>query len=379
MATRSVRVFITDARLSYPALDEPKETMAGNGDLKYQATFLIAPDNPCVAKIKDAIKQIAIAEYGDKAKAVVTNREKIPLKKGDDKENIPDGYAGMLYISAKSKNRPELRDANPKIRIIEKEEIREKFTAGYRVNAYVDLYPYAVRNSGGAIIKSGIAAGLVSVQFKAYADAFSGRKPLTPFILDMGQGVSVTAIFYDYYIRSKHISFANERQREITQRVLELKDGENPSSDLYSEALKILEEHFSEIWRCSAGPVIIFMPCRGEQAHFCRFASLARSLSRRYRYNTDINAVQYIGIRQSKHLSHNRDAIESSSNIVVSPRVIGKEVVIIDDVITTGNSLREFAAELHGYGVKVRAAVFLAHTARLPSDGEIHQHIKNMD
>ena len=157
MATRSVRVFITDARLSYPALDEPKETMAGNGDLKYQATFLIAPDNPCVAK------------------AVVTNREKIPLKKGDDKENIPDGYAGMLYISAKSKNRPELRDANPKIRIIDKEEIREKFTAGYRVNAYVDLYPYAVRNSGGAIIKSGIAAGLVSVQFKAYADAFSGR------------------------------------------------------------------------------------------------------------------------------------------------------------------------------------------------------------
>ena len=113
--------------------------------------------------------------YGDKAKAVVTNREKIPLKKGDDKENIPDGYAGMLYISAKSKNRPELRDANPKIRIIDKEEIREKFTAGYRVNAYVDLYPYAVRNSGGAIIKSGIAAGLVSVQFKAYADAFSGR------------------------------------------------------------------------------------------------------------------------------------------------------------------------------------------------------------
>ena len=178
MATRSVRVFITDARLSYPALDEPKETMAGNGDLKYQATFLIAPDNPCVAKIKDAIKQIAIAEYGDKAKAVVTNREKIPLKKGDDKENIPDGYAGMLYISAKSKNRPELRDANPKIRIIEKEEIREKFTAGYRVNAYVDLYPYAVRNSGGAIIKSGIAAGFWQGIAKIFGSDL--KKPYDP-------------------------------------------------------------------------------------------------------------------------------------------------------------------------------------------------------
>ena len=104
MATRSVRVFITDARLSYPALDEPKETMAGNGDLKYQATFLIAPDNPCVAKIKDAIKQIAIAEYGDKAKAVVTNREKIPLKKGDDKENIPETRTRRSALSTKKRS-----------------------------------------------------------------------------------------------------------------------------------------------------------------------------------------------------------------------------------------------------------------------------------
>ncbi len=76
MATRSVRVFITDARLSYPALDEPKETMAGNGDLKYQATFLIAPDNPCIAKIKDAIKQIAIAEYGDKEQRLLSQTAK---------------------------------------------------------------------------------------------------------------------------------------------------------------------------------------------------------------------------------------------------------------------------------------------------------------
>ena len=176
MATsKSVRVFITDARLSYPALDEPKETMAGNGDRRYQATFLIAPDNPCVKTLWNAIKEVASAAYGDRANAVLKTADKIPLKKGDDKEKIPDGYAGMLYINAKSKNAPELRDANPKIMIRDKETIKEKFVAGYRVNAYIDLYAYTVKNPNGSILKSGIAAGLVSVQFKAYADPFSSR------------------------------------------------------------------------------------------------------------------------------------------------------------------------------------------------------------
>ena len=37
----------------------------------------------------------------------------------------------------------------------------------------------------------------------AVADTFSGRKPLTPFTIATHKG-DTTAIFYDYYIRSKH-------------------------------------------------------------------------------------------------------------------------------------------------------------------------------
>ena len=213
----------------------------------------------------------------------------------------------------------------------------------------------------------------------AAADAFSGRKPLTPFVIHLEDGVDVTAIFYDYYIRERHISYGSERQQEVTQRVLELKDGENPSSDLYSEALRTLEAHFKEDWRRRDGPVVIFMPCSGEQAHLRRFDSLSRSLKWRYKYNTDIEAVQYTGVRRSKHRSRNRSAIEANSNIVISPTIIGKEVIIIDDVITTGSSLREFACELRTYGVKIKAAVFLAQTAKLPTDKEIHRHIKSAD
>ena len=106
----------------------------------------------------------------------------------------------------------------------------------------------------------------------AAAATFSGSKPLTPFTIASDKGESpIVAIFYDYYIRVKHLPYASNIQQEITQRVLELKDGLNPSSDLYSEALKILEAHFNENWKHPQGPTIIFMPCSSEQAYYNRF------------------------------------------------------------------------------------------------------------
>ena len=213
----------------------------------------------------------------------------------------------------------------------------------------------------------------------AAADTFSGRKPLTPFTITSDEGESpIVAIFYDYYIRTKHLPYAGDIQQEITQRVLELKDGLNPSSDLYSEALRTLEANFNENWKTPQGPTIIFMPCSSEQSYYNRFSTLARSLSKRYNYNTAIDAIQYTDTRKSKHRSQNRDAIESASNIVISPKIIGKQVIIIDDVITTGNSLRQFAKELRTYGVTIKAAVFLAQTAKYPTDKELFREIRKI-
>ena len=176
MSKCNERVFIRGARLSYPALDKPRASSfdASGADPKYQATFLIAPDNPAMAAIRAAIQKVAEAEFGPKAMSVLQNPEKIPLRSGDAKENVPDGYAGMWYITAKSKNPPELRDANPRIIITGEQAIREKFVAGYYVNGFVYIYPYIVKNAAGAVLKSGIAASLVSVQFCRYADAFAG-------------------------------------------------------------------------------------------------------------------------------------------------------------------------------------------------------------
>lgn len=174
MVKKNERVFIRGARLSFPSLDEPREAMAGQGDPKYQATFLLEPSNPSVPLIQEALMSVARSMWGERAAQVLQNPEKNPLKSGDAKERIPEGYAGMLYIAARSKNPPELRDANPHILITDQRTIREKFVAGYKINGFIDLYSYEVKNPQGVTIKSGIAASLVSVQFAGYADAFSG-------------------------------------------------------------------------------------------------------------------------------------------------------------------------------------------------------------
>ena len=78
-------------------------------------------------------------------------------------------------MGAKSRTKPELRDANPSIKITDPEMIRERFAPGYRVNGYVDLFAFEKKSEGGAVLNYGITASLVSVQFKAYADTFSAR------------------------------------------------------------------------------------------------------------------------------------------------------------------------------------------------------------
>lgn len=164
------RVFITDARLSYPSLVEPREPLMG-GEPKFDATFLVAPNSPAAQQLQQAIQSVADEEFGPNAARILSNGGS-PLKRGDDKQNPPAGYAGNLYITARSKMRPDLRDGNPKIMITDPAAIRERFKGGYHVNAYVEIFAYQAKSPSGAVIKSGVGAMLLGVQFRAYDQPF---------------------------------------------------------------------------------------------------------------------------------------------------------------------------------------------------------------
>ena len=166
-----VKVFLPDVRISYPSLVEPRAGLQG-GDPKYDATFLMAPDSGAAHNLTAAVQDIAQRAFGNAAEKIL--RENSPVKKGDDKETPPAGYAGNLYITARSKMRPDLRDSNPQIMITDPATIQDRFRGGYHVNAFVEVYSYEAKAATGAIIKRGIAAMLLGIQFKAYDKPFGG-------------------------------------------------------------------------------------------------------------------------------------------------------------------------------------------------------------
>ena len=166
-----VKVFLPDVRISYPSLLEPRQPPMG-GEPKYDATFLMAPESGAAHNLTAAVQDIAQCAFGNAAEKIL--RENSPVKKGDDKETPPAGYAGNLYITARSKMRPDLRDSNPQIMLTDPATIQDRFRGGYHVNAFVEVYSYEAKAATGAVIKRGIAAMLLGVQFKAYDRPFGG-------------------------------------------------------------------------------------------------------------------------------------------------------------------------------------------------------------
>ena len=89
-----------------------------------------------------------------------------------------------------------------------------------------------------------------------------------------------------------------------------------------------------------------------------RFARLAKALSFVEGLDPQLFSVTYLNERESKHLSRDRDGIVASSNIVVNSDIIGKKAILVDDVITTGNSLQEHIKELRMFKLKLSVRYF---------------------
>lgn len=164
MSTKLAKV-----RLSFPDLFTPKAFEGG--EPKYRASFLIPKDDPQIAVIEAAIKEVADAKWGKKAdsilKSIRGNANKFCFQDGDTKDY--DGYEGMMSVAANSKSRPLVIDRK-------KEPLTAadgKPYAGCYVNATIEFFAYDKPANG-------ISAGLKGVQFVKDGDAFGGGAPAKP-------------------------------------------------------------------------------------------------------------------------------------------------------------------------------------------------------
>jgi hypothetical protein len=160
-----MKIKLNNVRLAFPVLFEAK-TVNGEGKPAFSASFLIAPDDPQVQVIREAIKQVVQEKWGAKADAMLkqmTASDKLALHDGDLKSNY-DGFPGNLYLSARSATRPLVIDKD-KTPLGPQDG---KPYAGCYVNASIELW--AQDNNYGKRVN----ASLRGVQFLRDGDAFAG-------------------------------------------------------------------------------------------------------------------------------------------------------------------------------------------------------------
>lgn len=194
----------------------------------------------------------------------------------------------------------------------------------------------------------------------ANIENFMQEKPLKPFLVSNGIAHhKIPCVFVDYYIPSRYLDFSSREQRKFTEAVYSFKDGKDTCHRQFKEAISRLE--------LNEDVLVLFMPCSSKEKYMVRFARLAKALSFVDGLDPQLFSVTYLNERESKHLSRDRDDIVASSNIVVNSDIIGKKAILVDDVITTGNSLQEHIKELRMFNVEIVGAVFLAKTVQYPS------------
>lgn len=163
-----MKVKLNNVRLAFPQLFEAK-TVNGEGEPAFSASLLIDPADPQIKALNAAIDAVAKEKWAAKAEAILKTMratDKTCLHDGDLKDQYA-GFEGMLYVSARSKTRPLVIDAD-KTPLTAKDG---KPYAGCYVNASIELW--AQDNNYGKRVN----ASLRGIQFLRDGDAFAGGAP----------------------------------------------------------------------------------------------------------------------------------------------------------------------------------------------------------
>ena len=162
-----MKFLLPNVRLAFPAVFTP-QTVMGEGDPSYSAVMIIDPKGQAkvIEELQAVMKTVAKEKWGAKADATlkaITSKGNLCLRDGADKPDY-DGFEGMMYMSARSKQRPLVLDTD-KTPLTEEDG---KPYAGCYANVSVDIW--AMDNQYG----KRICAQLRGLQFVKDGEAFGG-------------------------------------------------------------------------------------------------------------------------------------------------------------------------------------------------------------
>lgn len=188
-----------------------------------------------------------------------------------------------------------------------------------------------------------------------YPDRFDDRHPLKPFKF---RGIRIA--FYDYYYPSRYNDFLNEAQRTFCRSIYRFKQGEIHGIEFFKACMTAIQEDGKPYH-------IMFMPCSNWIKYEQRFKRLNWYMGK---HRPDLTSGLYDTVicdaRESLHEADGADSRVLERNYEITGDIKGKEIIIIDDVLTTGQSVSDYKEEIERHGGKVVAAIFYGKTFSMP-------------
>lgn len=188
-----------------------------------------------------------------------------------------------------------------------------------------------------------------------HPDLFKEQPPLKPFKL---HGTKV--VFYGQYYPSRYKPFLNDNQQAFCHSVYEFKEGKIHGIEFFKScmnALQMDDHHFH----------IMFMPCSDEFKYIQRFKRLNWYVCT---HCPDLTSGLYdVDVFEPRECLHEAKGYENrilERNYRITGDIKGKDVIIVDDVLTTGQSMTDYKEEIERCGGKVVAAIFYGKTITLP-------------
>lgn len=189
----------------------------------------------------------------------------------------------------------------------------------------------------------------------SHLDLFEKHPPLQPFKL---HGIRIT--FYGYYYPFRYKAFLDDEQQAFCHSLYQFKEGKIHGIEFFKACMDALQTDGKPYH-------IMFMPCSDEFKYVQRFKRLNWYIRTHCpELTSGLFDVDVFEPRDSLHEAKGREKRILERNYRIVEDIKGKEIVIIDDVLTTGQSLKDYKREIERCGGKVVAAIFYGKTVTLP-------------
>lgn len=198
----------------------------------------------------------------------------------------------------------------------------------------------------------------------SHPDLFEDHPPLKPFKL---RGINIA--FYGYYYPERYDALLGDEQRAFCRSLYRFKEGEIHGIEFFKACMTALQ---------TAGKPyhIMFMPCSDGFKYVRRFNRLDWYIGkRRPELTSGLYDVDVFEPRDSLHEAKGVESRILERNYRITGNIAGKEIIIIDDVLTTGQSVADYKEEIERNGGKVVAAIFYGKTVVMPPLLLIKSHV----